>query len=368
MRRGHRAHRRVYRRVVPESALDLDDARKRYHFALAPEDYERLPFYSALLRELEVDPLALELLAGVRVEQRNPALVLAALHLAALRGHPTLEPIYDAARHGFLEDPAAAARAVLETLHESPALVRDELWRSTQTNEPGRSAVLQAVVADLAGRPPVDVNVIEVGTSAGINLGFDQFPVRARDDGNPLTLVCEDLGPVDRRGPLPAVRSRVGIDPRPLSLERDDDRRWLKACLWPEERRRHERFDAVVAAHPSWPSSTILEGSALQRLDDAFALAEVGAMTIVFNSWVAFYFSPTERGDYFATVTERCARSNTAWISIESTLVEWPGVEVDSAAHRRGASQIVVSRPGEAPVHWGCCHSHGRWLERTTLA
>jgi hypothetical protein len=351
---------------VPEP--DLDDARRRYHFALAPEDYERLPFYSALLRELEVDPLALELLAGVRVGQRNPMLVLATLHLAALRGHPVLGPIYDAARHGFLEDPAAAARTVLKVLHESPALVRDELWRSTQTNEPGRSAILQAVVADLAGRPAREVNVVEIGTSAGINLGFDQFPVRSRDDGDPLTLVCEDLGPVDRRGPLPVVRARVGVDPHPLSLERDDDRRWLKACLWPEERRRHERFDAVVAVHPSWPPSTILEGSALERLGDAMALVEARAMTIVFNSWVAFYFTPAEREDYFVTMTERCAETNTAWISIESTLIQWPGVAVDNVAHRRGASQIVVTRPGESPVNWGRCHSHGRWLERTTRA
>ncbi len=358
----------MYRRSVPDLDPDLDDARKRYRFALAEEDRERLPFYDALLHELEADALALELLAGVRAEQRNPMLVLAALHLAALRGHPGLAPTYDAARHGALDDPAAAARAVLAVLHESPEVVRGELWRSTQTNEPGRSAILQAVVADLAGRPPVEVNVVEVGTSAGINLGFDQFPVRVRDDGNPLTLVCEDLVPVDRRGPLPEVRARVGIDPRPLSLGRDDDRLWLKACLWPEQRRRHERFDAVVAAYPTWPPATILTGSALERLEDAFALGDADVMTIVFNTWVAFYFSPDERDAYFAEMTWRCASTNTAWVSIESTLVEWPGVAADAAAHHRGASQVVVTRPGGAPLHWGWCHAHGRWLERTAPA
>ena len=83
-------------------APDLDDARKRYHFALAPEDYERLPFYTALLHELERDTIALELLASVRLEQRNPMLILAALQLAGLRGHSVLGPIYDTARHGQL--------------------------------------------------------------------------------------------------------------------------------------------------------------------------------------------------------------------------------------------------------------------------
>lgn len=349
---------------MPE--LDLDDARKRYHFALAPEDYERLPFYAAFLALLEDDSLALELLASVRVEQRNPMLILATLHLAALRGHAELGPLYESARHGQLDDPDGAARVVFEVMHHSPALVGDELWRSTQTNEPGRSAVLQAVIADLVVGPASSINVIDVGASAGINLCFDQFPVRERDDGNPLTLVCEDLTPIDRSRTLPRVISRVGIDPNPLNLERMDDRLWLKACLWPEESRRHERFNAIVAARPSWPTATVLTGRALERLDDALELSDPTAMTVVMNTWVAFYFTPEERIDYFDKLSRRCLDDNVAWISIESPLTEWPGIAVDDEARHRGASQIVLARPQSSPRRWGWCHAHGRWLEQTT--
>jgi hypothetical protein len=345
---------------------DLDDAKMRYHFALAPEDYERLPFYSALLKRLEGDTLALELLASVRVEQRNPMLILAILQFAALRGHEVLGPIYEDARHGQLGDVEEAARRVLEVIHETPELVRNELWRSTQTNEPGRSAVLQAVILDLVASATTTINVIEVGTSAGINLCFDQFPVREHDDGKPLTLVCEDLTPIDRARAMPKVASRVGIDPHPLSLESEDDRCWLKSCLWPEERRRHERFDAIVEVEPSWPKRKILIGRVLERLDDAFAMCERDSLTIVFNTWVAFYFTPDERIDYFSEMERRCATHNVAWISVESTLVKLPGVDVDEEAHHRGASQIVVTRPGSTPSRWGWCHAHGRWLERST--
>jgi len=346
---------------------DLDDARKRYHFALAPEDFERLPFYSALIRELEHDDLALELLASVRVEQRNPMLILATLQLAALCGHRVLGRIYDAARHGLLDDPAESARDVLAVLHESPDLVRDELWRSTQTNEPGRSAVLRAVIRDIVPDVPGIIDVIEVGTSAGINLRFDQFSVRALDDGQPLTLICDDLSPIDRATPLPIVRARVGIDPHPLSLERNDDRHWLKACLWPEERRRHDRFDAIVAAYPFWPAITVLQGRALERMNDAFFLTDPDTLTVVMNTWVVLYFSEEERRAYFDELSRRCRVDNVAWISIESTLIEWPGVTHDEEQQHRGASQIVVTRPGAAPSLWGWCHAHGRWLERITI-
>jgi hypothetical protein len=352
---------------VSKDALDLDDARKRYRFALAPEDYDRLPFYSALLHGLEDDTLALELLASVRVEQRNPMLVLAALQLAALRDHPVLGPIYNDARHGELSAPDRAAKRVIDVLHDTPELVRDELWRSTQTNEPGRSAVIQAVVADLA-EGATAVNVIEVGTSAGINLYFDKFMVRDRDDGKALTLVCEDVTPLDRSRPLPDVLTRIGIDPNPLLLANEEDRRWLKACLWPEQRRRHERFDAIVEAQPSWPTQTILRGHAMERLNDAFELVDDSAMTIVMNTWTAFYFTDDERTEYFDEVSRRCANGNVAWLSIESTMVKWPHVDVDDEVRHRAASQIVATRSRGSAVRWGWCHAHGRWLEKTTAS
>jgi hypothetical protein len=348
-------------------AFDLDDARRRYHFALAPEDYDRLPFYKALLCELEGDSLALQLLASVRHEQRNPMLVLAALHLAALTGHDVLGPIYDDARHGELEDPKGAARRVMDVVHSDPEVVRGQLWRSTQTNEPGRSAVIQAVMADLA-HDREEINLIEVGASAGINLHFDQFPVRASDDGHPLTLVCEDLTPVDRTRVMPHVRTRIGIDPQPLDLDNEEDRLWLKACLWPEQRRRHERFDAIVEARPSWPSTTMLRGNAMECIERAFELSDDNVRTVVMNTWSAFYFKPDERTAYFEEISRRCTKDNVAWISMESTMVKWPSVEVDEAAHHRAASQVVLMRPSATPVVWGWCHAHGRWLEQTTVS
>ena len=347
----------------PTEALDLDDARRRYHFALAPEDLDRLPFYSALLARLESDDVALKLLASVRVEQRNPMLVLAALHRAALLGHPVLTPVYEVIRHGVATDVDVAADAVVEVVRHDPEIVRAQMCRSTQTNEPGRSAVLQAVVRDLV-EPGHTMAVIDVGTSAGINLNFDRFPVRARDDADPLTLVCEDEGPVDRVTPLPRVGARVGIDPNPLDLDDDDDRLWLKACLWPEERRRHERFDAIVARYRTWPPVTLLAGGALERLDDALALAAGDDVRVVVNTWSAFYFGEPERRAYYEALRELGASTNVAWVSIESTLVAWPDLEEATDERRRGASQVVVSRPGEAPVRWGWCHPHGRWVER----
>src|SRR5665213_1421480 len=345
-------------------ALDLEDARRRYHFSFTSEDHERLPFYSALMIALERDPVAQEMLASVRVEQRNPMLVLASIHLAALSGHPVLAPIYLDARHGLIGDPDRAAREVIGVVNAEQELVRSELHRSTQTNEPGRSAVFQSVIALIAQRGHSLINLVDVGTSAGINLHFDQFPVREMDDGNPLTLICHDQIPMDRSLPLPRVFSRVGIDPSPLDLSDDGDRLWLQACLWPEEPRRIDRLDAIIEQRPAWPKTTILRGTAAQRLGDAIALGDQSSLTVVLNSYVAAYFSQEDQTAYFEDMVERCAHSNVAWISLESPyMVNWPTSSRSSEGAKSGATQVLVTLPGEAPRDWGWCHHHGLWTK-----
>ena len=341
--------------------LDLDDARRRYEHALAPEDRERHPFYAELCDCLGEDHLGLTLLSEVRATQRNPMLILAALQLLALRRHVVLGPLYDRVRRGELVDVTTDVETVLNVLHDDPALVRGELWRSTQTNEPGRSAVLQALVSELARGQRV-INVIEVGSSAGINLHFERFRVRELDDHDALTLECRDLGGAYERT-LPSIARRVGIDPNPLELANLDDQQWLKACLWPEDRRRHERFDAVVAAWPTWEPVEVLRGSARERFDEALALTN-DAFTIIVNTWVLFYLSDEERAWFLARAHDAAREGGRATISVESPLVAIEGIDPTQRPAQRGASRIVVAREFGAPELWGWCHPHGRWLEK----
>jgi hypothetical protein len=112
----------------------------------------------------------------------------------------------------------------------------------------------------------------------------------------------------------------------------------------------------------------VLTGRALERLDDAMDLVDSKLTTVIVNTWVAFYLSLEEQLAYFNNVIARCAKGNVAWISLESTLVNVPGIDVEESAHHRGASQVVVAAPGRPPTRWGWCHAHGRWLERVTTS
>ena len=121
---------------------------------------------------------------------------------------------------------------------------REYLWASlasryVQTNDPSRAVAWMwpAALAE-ATVPGRELDLIDFGASAGLNLVADRLPWVWHDgDGAPLT--------PDR---LPAIGSRQGFDLRPLDLRDAADARWLEALIWPGQRDRLERFEQGLAA------------------------------------------------------------------------------------------------------------------------
>jgi len=334
------------------------DAAAYYLLSLSPEDRDRLPYYSALVDALAESPVARQLLGEARPEQRNPMLVLAALHYHALTGDQELGPLYaDLTK----ESPSEFASLVVGALERRPDLVRDQLHRSTQTNEPGRSAILATILAELNARAITDVHLIDVGTSMGLNLYPDFY--RINDDGpSGVSLATEFLDSSEVTSPMARIHQRVGIDLYPLDPANPEDVLWLRACLWPEQPERAARLDDVLKEMVRWPRATRLRGSALERIDEALDLCTPDAVPLIFHSWVAAYFSSEDQASWREKIMNH-VRSRAMWIYLEHP---WAvkGLEPPAAADapRAGAAQIVVCEVGAEPAHWGWAHPHGRWV------
>jgi hypothetical protein len=338
---------------------DAFDPATYYRLSLSPEDRERLPYYSALVDALADSALACQLLGEARPEQRNPMLVLAALHYHALTGDPELTPLYHERTEHSPVDFATSIRTVLE---RRPELVRDQLHRSTQTNEPGRSAVLASVLAELNGRGVTDVHLIDVGTSMGLNLYPDFYRIN-EGAGDGVAISTEYLEPNTAPSALARIHQRIGIDLHPLDPDDPDDVLWLKACLWPEQPERAARLDDVLGEMKLWPRATRLRGSALNRIDEALDLCTPDAQPVIFHSWVAAYFSPEDQVRWREKILSH-VRTRALWVYLEHP---WAvkGLQPpapSSPAPRAGATQVVVCELGDEPAHWGWAHPHGRWL------
>jgi hypothetical protein len=344
------------------TAEEIRRATNSLQHALAPEDRERNPGYAALADSLSHSATAVALLCEVPRNSRNPVLLLGILHYHALGGHHELATLFDALRHGTIA-PEAFAHAATNVVESNPDLITSERHRTTQTNEVGRTAVIGAVLRTFARRGIDAVDLIDLGCSAGLNLYPDLFPLDQADRA--LSVSC-DAPAWSLTGGLPRIETRIGVDREPLDVNVADDVRWLRACVWPEDRARGERLDAALNASASWPARTLLAGSLPGVLDEAFALTSGERPVVVMHTWVAAYLSPDEQSDLAQRLRERVATTDTSWFYLEwprgvAGLKPPPPTE-PTPSHGDGAAQLVVTLAGEESQHWGWAHSHGRWL------
>ena len=244
------------------------------------------------------------------------------------------------------------------------------LSHATQTNEPGRCAVLLPALAAIPG----PLALIEVGASAGLCLYPDRYSYRYRSPGSrsgrmlephagpsPVLLDCEATGPVPLPDRPPEVVWRAGIDLNPLDVGRATDVAWLDALIWPEHHDRRARLHAAVQLAKAEPVE-LVPGDLLAELEALVDRAPAGASVVVFHTAVLAYLDESARNSF----VELVGRLPVTWLANEGQGVV-PGVMERVAAlgaQPTSPSDFVLSTDGE-PMAF--TQPHGRalhWIEQ----
>lgn len=322
---------------------------------------ERAPVYARLLEFLEAElPHGLHArLERVWRDRRfgafyeRPLLLLAAIRDDALRegeAHPLWRAMAAPAPEATAIDPAAVARAV--------APEREHLWRALearhlQTNEPSR-AVTWRWPASMASEVAPDraLALYDVGASAGLNLVADRLPpIWEHEDGSPL-----DLTPPDR------VAERIGFDARPLDVLDEDDARWLRACVWPEQEDREARLERAIRAFRRMrtrPDAPVVVRARAGEVPDRLPHGEDDRLAVVYQTIVRDYLTSGEWEEYRSGL-ERWLGSRPRGAAI------WAELEVTKEARHGGLpAAITVHALGAAGVQTfvlARCEPHPRRL------
>ncbi|WP_231466794.1 DUF2332 domain-containing protein [Novosphingobium sp. CECT 9465] len=235
--------------------------------------------------------------------------------------------------------------------------------RPTQTNEVARIAGLMGVLAELDRRHGLRSELLELGSSAGLNLNLAHYAFKL---GGTL------MGPRDSavsiapnwRGQavpamLPFIASARGADLAPLDIARPDHRERLYACTWPGIPARMKRLrGAIEIAHQHVPH--VEQGSAGPWLARQLAQPQPeGVRRVVFHSMVMQYVPQPERDSVArslrragarATPERQLARVGLEWCKdrrdVELRLTLWDGT---CAAGR----EAVVAT----------CHPYAEWFD-----
>jgi hypothetical protein len=311
------------------------------------------PLYGELLRragdDAEEGGIVAEVLAGHEDDPLESMLQLrfmGAVHRLALAGRaPELAAVYPSCGgNGSVRAAWPAFRAtVTGNLEELDGLVR----RPVQTNEVGRSRALVLGFLLLASETGLPLRLMELGSSAGLNLRWDAFRYSSGgfefgDAGSPVQF----LDYAD--GPLPSLPGRVGIversgcDEAPVALD-DDGRLTLRSYLWADQLDRLRALDGALEVAAGIPVSLERSGAA-DWISQRLAAPAEGVCTVVFHSIVMQYVDAAERdriGELIAAAGARATdRAPIARLSLEPggelaelRLAVWPGGEERVLAH-----------------------------------
>jgi hypothetical protein len=302
--------------------------------------YEQI--LTGVLADLRAGGIAAQLLAGRDDDPFGSVLALrlvGAVHRIVLEGRaPALGALYPSTGG----DPTAGdpTAAFLDALREHRAEVEERLTDGVQTNEVARAAVLVGGYATVAARTHLPLRVLEVGTSAGLNLRFDHF---AYDTGGHVSGDPESpvrFGADWWEGTPPALPARFdvverrGCDRSPIDATTEEGRLTLLSFTWPDQLHRIARLEAAIDVARRVPVQ-LEEADAAEWVEAQLREPRPGTATVVVHSIVLQYLSSDRRRRLRAALEAAGGRATAeaplAWLrmepagdSAELRLTTWP--------------------------------------------
>lgn len=261
---------------------------------------------------------------------------------------------------GAVTDPAAVRDAVADALAAHDAALRPWLDGPPQTNEAARSAGLVTGLLHLAARYGQPFEVLEIGSSAGLNLVMDRFAfdlggVRVGPEVSPVAIVPEWRGPPPPDAAVSFAGLR-GVDIAPLDLTDPAAAERLQAYVWvdaPERQARLANAIDLVRRH----GITLDRGDAADWVEARLAEPQAaGVMRVLLHSVVWQYLPPEGQRRIRAAMEAAGARAT------DERPLGWVMMEPNRDLHRHEV-RVRGWPDGRAMEQVALTHAHGAWVE-----
>lgn len=295
--------------------------------------------------------------AGEPTRDAVPLRLLGGLHALVLAGADAgLASVYA----GAISGPAEIVAIVERVLAEHAAALLPWLDGPPQTNEPGRSAALMLGLIELARRHGPRIELLEIGSSAGLNLLIDRYRFDLGGAvfgpaGSPVTIRPAWRGPPPPAVPVEIVSVR-GCDIAPLDATDPAVAARLAAYVWPEAPERLARVRAATAMIGA-------RGVALERADAAdwiearLASSQDAGVTRVVMHSVVWQYLPDAVAERIRVAMRAAGRRATAarplgWVTMEPA--------------RGFDHQVVRARSWPGDAAWttlATSHAHASWID-----
>jgi hypothetical protein len=235
--------------------------------------------------------------------------------------------------------------------------------RIVQTNVINRCAYLMPVLSKIIAEDNKPTTIIDIGTSAGLTLNFDQYeywyngekvygdsPVKVKS--NILESEIPQIYPINQH------LTKIGIDQNIIDPTDEDEILWLKALIWPDQL---ERFTALKEAVKLKALKNIKFIQVQSILDFEIEILKVkkNENLIIYSTHVLYQFSHEQKDAFYSMLDRVGSQRNFYFLSVE-------GMQI--LQERYNSEEIVIeltqyNNNKKEPSFIAETNGHGNWIK-----
>ncbi|WP_041536330.1 DUF2332 domain-containing protein [Parvibaculum lavamentivorans] len=258
-------------------------------------------------------------------------------------------------------DEKTLARAIEKATAAHDDFLEGFLDSAPQTNEVARSSAILGLALHVAKRTGLPLSVHEIGSSAGLNLGFDAYAyeletARWGDPDAAVTIAARWEGALPPLDAKLKVAARKGCDLNPLDAGNAADRERLLAYIWPDQTARLARIEAALS-FAARSGTKVEKADAAEWVERHFGgEGKKGEVRLLMHT-IVWQYLPKETQ---ARITAAMARAGAH--ATKDAPVAWISVEADGKDAASACMRLRLWPEGE-DVELGRTDFHGRWAK-----
>ncbi len=291
------------------------------------------------------------------IDDAVPLRLAGGLHDLFRRG---VEPQLGAIYRGEMLDQDKVDTLVCDIVRRHDAALLPWFDSAPQTNESGRSSSFVAALHWLASHIIPNFELLEIGSSAGMNLLIDRFRYNLGGVVSGPDDATVTIRPDWRGTPPPAtpftIKTVRGCDLNPIDVRDDAAASRLRAYIWPEMPERFARMDAGIEMVRQRPVD-LVQADAADWVDAQLRLPQDEGITRVLMHSIVWQYLPEA-----AQVRITAAMENAAITATRESPLAWIALETNRVTMRHELN-VRYWPGGGKPVQLGEAHAHGAWAE-----
>ena len=343
--------------------MDLEKIKERFINFAESECKGTSQLYYQLSNQIANDDDLLEIASTTRPGQPIPNIFSAAVHYLLLKNpNNELADYYPSIqKNSVAEVPFFLFKAFcIENKNEIINLISNKI---VQTNVINRCAYLMPILSKIIAEENRPTTIIDIGTSAGLTLNFDQYEYWYNDQkvfGNSKVKVKSDIleSTIPKIYPINQHLSKIGIDQNIIDPTDEDEILWLKALIWPDQQERFIAMDEALKLE-ELKNIQFVKAQSISDFETEILKINKDENLIIYSTHVLYQFLE-EQKDVFYSMLERIgSQRDFYFLSVE-------GIKILQKRHN--SKEIVIELTNykgnkKKRTFIAETNGHGNWIK-----